>query len=1384
MIKTEYEISLWKRDMDREHVPISLSGNEPSPMSASMSTEDSMGMLPFSSREVTVPYKGEYRIAVLGTNEMTAATKAFAPVLTENINGTNTLEFKMYYVVPAEPDPYLFESFRRGGKVRQYKNKKVDNALALQVNPESIIKLKYNDKWYDFIVKEIVKDKSDRSLTFHCIDAHVNELSRTGYNLTFDSKLKNNVGTASELIERVLEGSSYFFDGESSDLLPEWIEEIAYPSFLFDDVIVHHEIENTIRLLHRGSDVLIYESQIYEILHSSGNSGRISLQIGTPNTEEIEDPLSTISVTPYVIDTLWTRSYDGLIFETVDSNVVWSMLNVFQEDIPSVRAERLLMKQLSTYDQLSEHYVDLFEATRNGVGYRAGDIIYKSTESIFDSPYTVKDLIINGRNFTNTAGWSGEDIVFSMWPLYSTETSESLDSFQSHSYLRMSSGRSYYNKAVTSSSHLLEEGLQVGEEYIVRFKIKGGSETGPEGGYLSSGMTPSLRTYDDTGFHIEPLAGGQSFASVTLLGKNADWIEYKMTINTSIPRVEIRGQRVGLFFSTSRIIWLQEVEMFKLSYGANEYGDLVMIEPGVLNSFSVHNTLYKYYNHTEHKTLNKKEIRYLWNNTVDWETEDIEPMFSPGAEKIRTLIASESNRFNILQSIAELFQAWIEFYIPHDPDTGHILSYNGRTPIKKVRIVKSKGRDLGLDFVHSVDIQGMKRTYQSNEITTKTIVKPNILSLANKDIVSISNALRNIGRVNYIFNFDYYISQGELTAQEVYYDFHSGSGGYSLLGYYLSEYQDASRKLAARRTELNNLNASLEIYEGLIHNTQDEIQKTKENLVKIAGATSWSEAQVFLKENADSLSVHSKVTTVLELQNMLKYYQTVRQSAELSKGKLEADIEYGVADVEMYLEMAQDVEDFFHMKYSAYIQEGVWSDENYIDDDLYFSDAQEIASRSARPQVAYEISVARLNMLEDFQHKRFSVGDIARVTDPEFLGMRIVDSLPTPIKEKVLLSEITYYLDEPNKDMYTVQNYRTQFEDLFQRIVANVQQLQHAQGGTVQSSNALAKNLGSLAEGEPIERSMLGNSILQDGYFSTEMIKVGSGSVFTPGYDPSTKADPEDVALKAEEEAFLAKEDIAQQLGYLNYDDFVIGATSGQKIMIDGYLNTNLIKKGQISTLNNKYSLDMETGKVIIQDGEIEGSITMKSGSVGNLLLVDGVLSQSTHRSSGGLAQETLTMKLGWKNSPPGATESLITIQREISGQPGATEIFSLSEDGKIWTKQGIQANQFMNLHGDPVLHYEDLYKLREIGVDFNDCMDFGFYTSGTSQSMSSKSNRPTSSRGTLEVIPGVEEGGVVHRFIKADGTMAYTRVYDPSQGTWSLWYQFSMTPSVEAVYQ
>ena len=148
----------------------------------------------------------------------------------------------------------------------------------------------------------------------------------------------------------------------------------------------------------------------------------------------------------------------------------------------------------------------------------------------------------------------------------------------------------------------------------------------------------------------------------------------------------------------------------------------------------------------------------------------------------------------------------------------------------------------------------------------------------------------------------------------------------------------------------------------------------------------------------------------------------------------------------------------FNNKYSRYIKEGTWSSTDYIDADIYYFDAVQVSNTSAQPVVSYTINVVEISQLEGFEWYTFDAGDKTYIEDTEFFGWANVDGIMTPAREEVIVSEVEWHLDEPDKNVITVQNFKTQFEDLFQRISATVQ--------TVQYNEATYTKISTLLDGK------------------------------------------------------------------------------------------------------------------------------------------------------------------------------------------------------------------------------------------------------------------------------------------------------------------------------
>jgi hypothetical protein len=69
---------------------------------------------------------------------------------------------------------------------------------------------------------------------------------------------------------------------------------------------------------------------------------------------------------------------------------------------------------------------------------------------------------------------------------------------------------------------------------------------------------------------------------------------------------------------------------------------------------------------------NPENLQTIVKNTLDYVV--YKPVYNEGAKKVRSITAKESNYFNILQSIAETFEGWLELEVTRNSDTGAIIS--------------------------------------------------------------------------------------------------------------------------------------------------------------------------------------------------------------------------------------------------------------------------------------------------------------------------------------------------------------------------------------------------------------------------------------------------------------------------------------------------------------------------------------------------------------------------------------------------------------------------------------------------------------------------------------------------------------------------------------
>ena len=442
--------------------------------------------------------------------------------------------------------------------------------------------------------------------------------------------------------------------------------------------------------------------------------------------------------------------------------------------------------------------------------------------------------------------------------------------------------------------------------------------------------------------------------------------------------------------------------------------------------------------------------------------------------RTRTLTGEKSNRFNLTQETSKVFEVYPNYYIEHTPIGAVKYDDSGR-PIKDIFYMTEKGKVSKVGFRYEKNLSNITKTVVSDQIVTKLYVQDTDSTLSKTGLCSIATAVDNPSKDRFIIDLSYYVKQGmldkEQTEEDLYGSEHNENSFAFLkkLGYYNSMYDAISNKIInLTNQEYGGLESNLYVNLTGIETALKEIAKIKKQMAKYRSNT--TSAQVS-DENQTYQNYVTKLReqqkTLINLVNDTFYTNGVTYTDQAPLIFIdEHDIttikdtwvgnseykSYGMIgqyntryeqvqnwkkERAKYLHDINALSEQFFKRYEPYLKEGTWSSSNYLTDDAYYHDALEVAAEGAIPKVTYDINVVPLDTFnEDYE---FGVGDITWVED---IGMFDVNrKTGFPNRLKTLVSELNEGLDIPTQSTIKVQNFTTQFEDLFEQVTASVQSL-------------------------------------------------------------------------------------------------------------------------------------------------------------------------------------------------------------------------------------------------------------------------------------------------------------------------------------------------------
>ena len=252
-------------------------------------------------------------------------------------------------------------------------------------------------------------------------------------------------------------------------------------------------------------------------------------------------------------------------------------------------------------------YVGVYRNRVPVAGLPANSRFLGYSRLVFEDATLVENLLVNGRDFSNTRGWEGNDLFLRTYPLYDeikTDTDFPIP------YLRMARGQTYYNATfqVPGSEEWSE--LKRGQKYILRYKAKSGKEPTS---YVSGGLEFAIREYSQGVLHKEIKEDGIEYMTVGEAVVNGNWVEHTVTVVKNVNKKNMKQARMGLFmFVKTEQLWLEEMQLFNLVY-TEENGTQIRINPQDFDLASIGREKFTYYQ------KNGKTINYLWEAYEDWE---------------------------------------------------------------------------------------------------------------------------------------------------------------------------------------------------------------------------------------------------------------------------------------------------------------------------------------------------------------------------------------------------------------------------------------------------------------------------------------------------------------------------------------------------------------------------------------------------------------------------------------------------------------------------------------------------------------------------------------------------------------------------------------------
>lgn len=636
-------------------------------------------------------------------------------------------------------------------------------------------------------------------MTYTATDANVQELSKNGFNVELNADSENNMGTALQLGARLMKGTDWYVTSES---FPQQIEEtlVEIQLALGTDSQDNARTLSAYQIMDSVDGQPISINPTAKILQSGDKIyGFYSCHIGHPARyqfiylgdaePELDDKGIIINKNvQYFIDgvkyqrsTSGSYDIDDVVFTFDDGTAINTVYNIYLN-----KGKRYNFAPESAYNPVLKKYVNKY--IKSGVEYEG----YTFSQTV--APSLITNYIANHTEFKSPAGWGtiGNATVELMTDpdVRTTIAQSGIITTPVTPYLKCvfpSVDDVVVNSSFTNFRKVDLVNFSKDETYVLLYKLLPSSS--------ATAFTVTVKQSNDESSPATYLTF--SSANAQSLGDNSGYMYIAATIATNATQEELRAQYLQTYITCSGTLNIVDFQLFpryldKLGHIITPFTQGETVE-------ATTNTVYRYYNKAENSDATS-EAEYKWSYEGITDNSAYKPKYSSTAEQVHDITVQDSNYFNGIQSICSEFQCWADFQIDRDENgaprsTYHTLSlaeksqipidgYNYQeyveddwvsftgtefNPSHAYRLVVPSGKMIHFsNFIgktnyagikYGVNLSNVSRSYDSNSLVSKLIVKDAVNEFAPNGFCSIARSKINATGESSVIDFSYYINQ-------------------------------------------------------------------------------------------------------------------------------------------------------------------------------------------------------------------------------------------------------------------------------------------------------------------------------------------------------------------------------------------------------------------------------------------------------------------------------------------------------------------------------------------------------------------------------------------------------------------------------------------------